>query len=205
MVVPNRAEAAAVLAGLTPPRWLVLHSSAVADVAAFLGRALERAGVAVDRPLIEAAALLHDVGKFGPGTGAGDGESHGRVGAEWLARRGYGELAPAVADHPGTTLSMPERRERWLARAGWEARVVAYADRRADLRLVSATARLDDMVRRHPEHRASISRARPHVSALEQEICSAAGIRAGDVRRLRWATAALAVATRERERSAGAA
>ncbi len=201
--MPNRAEAAAVLAGLTPPRWLLAHSAAVADVAAFLGRALERAGVAVDRPLIEAAALLHDVGKFGPG--AGDGESHGRVGAEWLTRHGYGELAPAVADHPVTTLSMPERRERWLARAGWEARVVAYADRRADLRLVTASARLDDMVRRHPEHRASIDRARRHVSALEQEICSAAGIRADDVRRLRWATAALAHATRDRVRRAGAA
>jgi putative nucleotidyltransferase with HDIG domain len=186
-----------------PPRWLLVHSAAVADVAAFLGRALEWAGVAVDRPLIEASALLHDVGKLGPG--AGDGESHGRVGAEWLTRHGYGELAPAVAEHPVTTLSIAERRERWLTSASWEARVVAYADRRADLRRVSATARLDDMVRRHPDHRASIERARPHVDALEHEICATAGIRAEDVRRLRWATAALAAATRDGARSAGAA
>ncbi len=196
--MPNRAEAAAVLVGLAPPGWLLTHCAAVADVAAFLARALERAGIAIDRPLVETAALLHDVAKA---AGAADGDAHGRAGGAWLARHGFAELAPVVAGHPITTLSRPDERERWLATAGWPERVVAYADRRADLRLVGADVRLDDMVRRHPEYGASIEGARPHVHALERQICHAAQIRPTDVRRLRWAGRALAAELRAEERN----
>jgi hypothetical protein len=53
--------------------------------------------------------------------------------------------------------------------------------------------RLDDMARRHPEHRRSIEAARRPAHALEAEVADAVGLRVGGlVERLRTAWAASA-------------
>src|SRR5204863_4570636 len=68
MTVPGRVEAASLLLSLDPPAWFVRHARAVAEVAAWLAARIDARGTIVDRRLIEAAALLHDVDKVLPAT-----------------------------------------------------------------------------------------------------------------------------------------
>lgn len=191
MAVPDRVEAASLLLRLDPPRWHVRHSSGVAEVAAFLAHGAAAAGQDVDRHLVEAAALLHDVDKILP-----SGERalpHGYGSADWLSRLGYAELSPAVEAHPVTRLVEPGFDPDALS---LEAAIVAYADKRARQRVVSMRARFDRWERRHPDTW-SADRTRiawRHAVAIERRVCSAARVRPESVRRLRWVRRALAAA-----------
>ena len=61
MSVPSRLEATVLLLSLGPPPWHLRHSRAVAEVAGWLAARAQQRGVPVDRALVEAAALLHDI------------------------------------------------------------------------------------------------------------------------------------------------
>ena len=67
MSVPSRAAAAALLLSLDPPAWHLRHVAAVAEIAAFLALRCVARDEPVNRALVEAAALLHDVDKLLPG------------------------------------------------------------------------------------------------------------------------------------------
>src|SRR5439155_25740091 len=134
MAVPGRVEAASVLLELAPSPWFVRHSAGVAEVAAFLAARAASRGQPLDRRLTEAAALLHDVDKLLPARDPARGLPHGEGSADWLTRRGFGDLAEAVAHHPVTRLlgEDPAGDPRW----GLETLIVAYADKRFRQRLV---------------------------------------------------------------------
>ena len=72
------------------PDGIVTHSRGVSRGAAEAARLLAAAGFAVDPQLVEVAALLHDVDK---GVTLADGERHGVLAAQWMAERGFSELA----------------------------------------------------------------------------------------------------------------
>jgi CTP:molybdopterin cytidylyltransferase MocA len=72
---------------------LVEHCLAVAAVAGALAAALNERRQHLCVPLVEAAALLHDVVRARP--------RHAAAGAELLMRIGYPRLAPVVAGHMG--------------------------------------------------------------------------------------------------------
>ncbi len=199
MTVPSRDEAARLLLSVDPPAWHIRHVRAVAEVAAWLAlRATRRAGArhggsnrtAVDRRLVEAAALLHDIGKTQPGTG-----SHGEAGARWLAARGHPELGEAVRLHPVSILADRAGATR-LRAASLEAKIVAYADKRAGQRLEPLAERFAGWRRRYPDGWTGdeVAAAWRRSEALEREVCGAAGCRPAEVGRLRWTAAALAAA-----------
>jgi putative nucleotidyltransferase with HDIG domain len=152
MAVPSLAEAEQLLASFHLPDGIVTHSRGVSRVAAEAARLLAAAGVEVDPHLVAVAALLHDVDK--PKT-LGDGEGHGTLGAQWLAERGYPELAGPIASHPINCLLDPSRVPR-----GWASVAVAVADRHVAQRFVSIDQRIDDQARRHPDYRAELDAAR---------------------------------------------
>jgi ribosomal protein S14 len=207
MTVPSRREAARLLLSLDPPGWSLQHACAVADVAAWLARAIERNGTACDVRAVEAAALLHDVDKIP--AGHMDGLRHGDGSAAWLEAHGMGELAPLVQDHPVPRLADDADAAR-LARASIEAKVIAYADKRAGQRLESMDERFGSWRRRYPsgpgepvlrEHDRPprgkgwsdevAQRVVDRALALEHEVCALAGTEPGSVRRLRWSRRAL--------------
>ena len=198
MTVPGRVEAAALLLSLGPPAWFLRHSRAVAEVAAWLARRASVTGLVLDRRLVETAALLHDVDKLLPGDDPARRLPHGTGSANWLERRGHGELGPAVAGHPVTRLA-DARADAWLLDASLEERIIAYADKRAGQGLESMTERFASWRRRYPdgwsarEAAAAPARAR----RLEDAVCEAAGVAPDGVGRLRWTGAAFRAA-RER-------
>jgi putative nucleotidyltransferase with HDIG domain len=147
MTVPSRVAAAALLVSLDPPPWALAHACAVAEVAAWLARRIEERGIAVDRAAVEAAALLHDVDKLR--SARVEGTRHGEGSAAWLTAHGLAELGPLVRDHPVTRLADDVDAAR-LAAAPLEARIVAYADKRAGQRLESMDERFGSWRRRYP-------------------------------------------------------
>jgi HD superfamily phosphodiesterase len=207
MTVPGRVEAASLLLSLEPPAWFVRHARAVAEVAAWLAARIEARGVAVDRRLVETAALLHDVDKALPADDPARGLPHGTGSAAWLTRTGHPELARAVSGHPVTRLLAGEEYRTWAAFASREERIVAYADKRAGQRLESMDARFESWRRRYPQP-ASDERVaardleawrsvRARAERLEADVCRAAGVAPSAVRRLAWTGAALRAARRE--------
>jgi putative nucleotidyltransferase with HDIG domain len=201
MTVPGRAQAASLLLSLEPPPWLLRHSRAVAEVAAWLAARIDERGMAVDRQLVEAAALLHDVDKALPADHPVRALPHGEGSAAWLTAAGHGELARAVEGHPVTRLADGERFRRWAAFASREERIVAYADKRAGQRLESMDTRFAYWRRRYPPaptagspgvwDAATFDAVRARAGLLEADVCRAAGVAPGDVRRLAWTGAAL--------------
>ncbi len=207
MTVPRRREAASLLLSLDPPAWFLRHACAVADVAAWLGERVSARGARVNRAALAAAALLHDVDKL-PAAGADARLPHGEGSAAWLAAHGLGELAPLVRDHPVTNLADDALAAR-LAAAPLEARLVAYADKRAGQRLETMDERFASWRRRYPsgpgEHvrrhdggptgsgwdEATAELVDARAGALERDVCAAAGITPGGVARLRWSRRAL--------------
>jgi HD domain len=191
MTVPGRVDAAALFLSLDPPPWALRHARAVAEVAGWLALRIASAGIAVDRSLVESAALLHDVDKLLPPQDPARALPHGDGSADWLARHGHLELGRAVANHPVTRLADGERYRRWSAFATREERIVAYADKRAGQRLESMAARFASWAKRYPGGDPATTRAvASRAARLEADVCRAAGVRPADVVRLAWTGAA---------------
>jgi putative nucleotidyltransferase with HDIG domain len=197
VAVPSRIAAAAILLSLDPPAWLVGHVATVAEIAAFLAERTAARGVAVDRGIVEAAALLHDIDKLLPEDDPVQELGHGDAGARWLTQLGYGELARAVAAHPVTRLLDADRYGRWNGVATREERIVAYADKRAGQRLESMKSRFAGWESRYPQHREGLARGRARAERLERQVCETAGVSPLAIRRLRWVAPAIESARRE--------
>lgn len=203
MSVPDRVEAARLLLSLDPPPWHLRHSRAVAETAAWLAARIARQGIPIDRRVVEAAALLHDVDKVLPAGDPARALPHGDGAADWLARRGHPELARAVANHPVTRLADEARYRRWSAFASREERIVAYADKRCGQRLEPMAVRFAAWERRFPPadgggpgtwDRATLDRVRARAGRLEADVCRAAGVRPDQVCRLSWTARAVMAA-----------
>jgi hypothetical protein len=206
---PGRVDAAALLLSLDPPPWFLRHSRAVAEVAAWLAARAVAAGHDVDRTLVETAGLLHDVDKLSRVAGPG-GPPHGDGSAEWLATQGLGALSSAVAAHPVTRLADGAWFDRWMGAAAAEDRIVAYADKRAGQRLESLDRRFGSWARRYPQgtgtlgwDAATIAAVRERAGRLESDVCSLAGVRPEEVRRLAWTDRAFRGARRTAGGGAG--
>ena len=200
MSVPGRVGAAALLLSLQPPAWHLRHVRAVAEVAAWLAFRAVAAGRPVDRALVEAAALLHDVDKVLPADDPIRALRHGAGSAAWLMARGHPELAAAVTGHPVTRLAAPDA-DAWLDRASNEEILVAYADKRAGQHLLPMAGRFADWTRRYPEgvnwhgwSGAEAAVVRRRAERIETAACALAGVAPRAVRRLPWTGRALAAA-----------
>jgi hypothetical protein len=134
-----------------------------------------------------------------------EGLAHGEGSADWLARRGYPELGPAIVGHPVTRLEDAAWFNLWIDEASPEALIVAYADKRAGQRVESMAARFASWERRYPPAERSrrarsswtaeaLEKVRLRAGELERRVCDLAGVEPGDVSRLRWTGRAIAAA-----------
>ncbi len=125
---------------------IVDHSRQVCRVATFLTDQLRKEDICLNRKLIIAGALLHDITK----TRSFDtGEDHTRTGEELLVRLGYNEVGKIVGQH--VTLNTY-----FLSDIPDEAEIVNYADKRVlHDRIVSMDRRMEYILKRYcknPDH-----------------------------------------------------
>jgi putative nucleotidyltransferase with HDIG domain len=141
------------------------HSFLVMEVAKELGQALGAAGFHLHLPLIEAGALLHDLGKT---PCLGNGGNHAEWGAAVLEGLGYPEVAQVVREH--VYLEAAPTDPRPLR----EAELVNYADKRVlHTRVVSLTDRFADLQGRYgqtPEALGRIEALEAKTRALEEKL-----------------------------------
>ncbi len=141
------------------------HSLLVRDVAFYLGTALLEAGVALRLDLIEAGALLHDLGKTAC---LGTSVNHAEWGAKAVVAAGYPEVAEIVREH----VFLQSRSEDY--RGIREAEVVNYADKRVlHIRVVSLAARFADLLERYgtsPEAKSRLAGLRQTAQRLEARL-----------------------------------
>ncbi|MFA5065053.1 MAG: DVU_1551 family NTP transferase [Dehalococcoidia bacterium] len=93
--IPSPDECRAIASMFGMPEHTLRHCRAVADIAGSMTDALNSAGCAVERDLIVAAALLHDLARDRPG--------HAGEAARLVAESGFPEAAALIATHMDIT------------------------------------------------------------------------------------------------------
>jgi len=171
--MPSRAECLRMLKDSGTLENIIAHSMAVTDVAMELGKALKARGESVDLRLLEAGALLHDIGKTKGLRGGHDSEiSHGDIGAEMLESMGYHKLAEIARSHMFSKIFEP------AALDTWEKKLVYYADKRVNHdKRVRLSERLDYLINRYPHGAEMFRKAKPLLEGMEKEIFRKAGMK----------------------------
>lgn len=129
--LPGPVECQRLLAQMQMPEHILAHSLLVCRVALCLTDRLARAGVALDRPLVQAAAILHDITKP---RSFRTGEDHARTGGEYLTSIGLPRVGDIVRQHVVLDAYFADDHPN-------EAEVVNYADKRV---LHDSVVPLDD-------------------------------------------------------------
>lgn len=164
MCIPTREECFALMERTAMPPHIRRHSLMVAEIALYLGRRLEVHHTGLDLRMVEAGALLHDIGKM---PAIASGERHEELGARMLRQWGLGLLAPIVEEH--VTLD-------WSRIHGpiTESLIVNYADKRVKHdQVVTIEDRFADLVDRYAKtgsHRVRLREKLEEYRMLERRI-----------------------------------
>jgi len=132
-VIPDEADALRIHRKYGSVPVIVEHCRAVERVARIIASELTRGGVAVDERVIQAGALLHDVGRTRVQT-----VRHGYEGAEILRKEGVDErVVEVVKRHVGAGITREEARRLGLPEGDYvprtlEQKVVCFADKMID-------------------------------------------------------------------------
>lgn len=118
--IPPQSECLRLLHRVNMPEHIQDHSLMVCQVALVLTDGLIAAGVGIDRKLVRASALLHDITKP---RSFETGENHAQTGGEYLSSLGFPEVGHIVRQHVMLD-------HYFLADIPDEAEVVNYADKR---------------------------------------------------------------------------
>ena len=165
LIIPSRLECLELMDSHEMLPNIREHSQRVTQVAVFMGEALIKAGFSLHLPLIEAGALLHDLGKT---PCLGTSRSHADWGADVLEKLGYPEVARIVREHVYLALA-PDAGHPPL-----ETEVVNYADKRVLHNLVvTLPQRFVDLQERYgrtPEARARIAATQARTQILEGKL-----------------------------------
>jgi len=168
MAIPQLKECLDLLERHGVPQHIVAHSLKVHEVALFLAERMRSNGVKVNVPLVEAAALLHDIDKH---MSFANPSVHGVKSVELLEEEGLPKVAQVVKKHMlGTILEKGSAGLESL-----EEKIVYYADKRVRHdSIVSIDGRFEYLLKRYgslrEESRKTIERAYPKALELEKEL-----------------------------------
>ncbi|MBI4438682.1 HDIG domain-containing protein [Candidatus Woesearchaeota archaeon] len=163
MAIPSRRQCLELLWHHNVPKNIISHSLAVSRVALGVAGKLAEKGRRIDFALLDAACILHDIGKM---QAVNDGGRHEEIGASIVARHGFSELAAPIRRHPLHYILSKDAPRTIVEK------LVFYADKRVmHDRVVSLKTRLADLKKRYPQYTASIDEAAPKVFLLEKELC----------------------------------
>lgn len=162
--IPESEECLNMLAVMQMPAHIQAHSELVCRVALLLTDGLIRAGVSLNRSLVNASALLHDITKPRSFT---TGENHSKTGGEYVSGLGYPEVGEVIRQHVIL--------DAYFAQAApSEAEVVNYADKRVlHDRIVPLHDRMEYIMQRYAkteEHRLWMRIIWDHTLELEKRL-----------------------------------
>lgn len=164
MTLPDRPTCYRLLHEMGMLDHIVAHSLQVCRVALLVTDALAAAGTRLDRPLIRAAALLHDITKT---RSLETGERHSETGSDFLKARGLAGVADIVRQH--VRLDVYD-----TAGPVTPAEVVNYADKRVlHDRVAPLAERLAYILERYgkdPENRERIRRIWGQTREMEEKL-----------------------------------
>lgn len=120
MLIPHQNECLQLLCTMEMPDHIQSHSRLVCRVALALADGLIEAGLRINRDLVLASALLHDITKP---RSFETGENHAQTGGEYLADLGYPEVGDIVRQHVILDRYFEDTSPN-------EAEIVNYADKR---------------------------------------------------------------------------
>jgi uncharacterized protein len=154
-MIPTREECLRLMSQHGMLNHIVSHCMAVARVALFLSKELNKRGQGIDLRLVEAASLLHDLTKT---ECLKTKEDHARTASECLKGLGYERVGQIVAEH------VVLAGEKDAGRVS-EEEIVNYADKRVQHdRIVSLSERFRDLRDRYGKNERSLEL----IEALEQ-------------------------------------
>lgn len=138
MSIPTKEECLKLLKDNNVPGNIVAHLKAVCDFSLKVCGILKRKGIHVNRELVAAGALLHDLKKLSP-------NDHVVEGFEYISSIGFPEVAEIIKKHG---LAHLDKRE--FVPKTWEEKVVFYADKRVkNDRIVSVDERFEYIKQRY--------------------------------------------------------
>lgn len=169
--VPEAGECERLLAKYKAPEHIREHSRKVCDVARLIGEAAREKGLDVHLPSLEAAALLHDIGKA---YSIKHGGAHSQIGASiTIAETGNPVIAQAVMHH----VYWPEK---ILIRDHFTPLTIIYSDKRVRHdRVVSIDERFFDLFDRYGNNGRRtdmIQRSKDQVLEIEKELERTIGV-----------------------------
>ena len=145
--IPGRAQCLSLLDDMDMPEHILAHSDLVRKVALLIADGLGMAGVVLNRPLVNASALLHDITKPRSFT---TGENHSRTGGEYLTGLGFPEVGDIVRQHVMLDAYFATEHPN-------EAEVVNYADKRVlHDKIVSLDERMQYILQRYAKNETHI-------------------------------------------------
>ena len=137
MNIPSREQCLQILKNNKTPSNIIEHSKAVCKVAEEVAQKLIKKGMKVNKELVIAGALLHDIERHK--------ENHVIVGANLLKKLGYPEVAKVISKHTLYKVEIEENQPRTF-----EEKIVFYADKRVkNDKVVSLEERYDDINERY--------------------------------------------------------
>jgi uncharacterized protein len=120
MQIPSKIECLEMLLRMDSLEHIVAHSVRVCRVALLLVDYFNQNELELDRELVRAGALLHDIAKT---RSIETGERHSETGGRWMVDAGYPEVGEIVRQHVKLDHYFDSRRVS-------EAEIVNYADKR---------------------------------------------------------------------------
>ena len=120
MIIPTEEECFSILKGQNVPENIIAHLKAVCEVSMKVANVLEKRGIHINKELVIAGTLLHDVKKV-------SSHDHVTEGYEFVKSLGYPEVALLVKRHGLEHTDDPE-----FVPRSWEEKIVFYADKRVN-------------------------------------------------------------------------
>jgi putative nucleotidyltransferase with HDIG domain len=178
MQIPTQEQCYRLMCDMKMMDHIVVHSMQVCRVATFLTEHLNSQQYRLNRDVIRAAALLHDITKT---RSFKTEENHALTGGQFLAEQGYPEIGELVRQH----VRLDEYPDPVALR---EVEIINYADKRVlHDKVVSLEERLDYILEKYgklPGHQKRIRWLWQKTIAMEDKIFSSISFVPEDLNRL---------------------
>ena len=138
MKIPTKEECLKILKDAAVPDNIIAHTSKVCEIALKISDILEKKSIKVNKNLVAAAAMLHDIKKLSK-------NDHVIEGYNYIKSLGYPEVANVMKKHGLVHVENDE-----FVPKTYEEKIVFYADKRVkDDKLVSVDERFSYIMQRY--------------------------------------------------------